>query len=556
MPEYILTVLDTPGIQSYIFGSNRLRENIGASELVRRATEVWPLALLKDKGRSNVAEPNASDPAQRLDGHLRIEDGELDAEVVYIGGGNTVLLFRDKSTAQAFVSRLSRKIIETVPGLRLVAAHVTVNWEEDDLGARVDAAMTRLAQRKQAHPAGTPLLGLSVTAEGRSTGLVATTTNAEHDTSHEGTFPISDAVAGKLEAVEEANRRLRDFRPDDVQRANLDFPLNFDHFGRSAGEMSYLAVVHADGNEMGRFFRHIRQQAQTPREYIEKVREASILVEQAASAALKRLITDLAGAVEYDAERHTDTIRQEFALHENYLPFRPLVFGGDDVTFVCDGRLGLTLAARYLEAFEEETQNRKLNLYACAGIAVVKSHYPFARAYDLSQALTGQAKRYARDQANGDLSALNWHFATGGLLGNLQEIRKREYTVPAGTLTMRPLPLHATGWQSWPAFTSVVETLKEAPEWKGHHNKVIALREILRQGPEATRIFLKELGETLPPLGREQEDKTLQRTGWIGENGAATCGYFDAIEALEYYIPLSLKEGEAKEDKEVQDADV
>jgi hypothetical protein len=25
------------------------------------------------------------------------------------------------------------------------------------------------------------------------------------------------------------------------------------------------------------------------------------------------------------------------------LPFRPLVYGGDDVTFVCDGRLGLVL---------------------------------------------------------------------------------------------------------------------------------------------------------------------------------------------------------------------
>jgi hypothetical protein len=28
------------------------------------------------------------------------------------------------------------------------------------------------------------------------------------------------------------------------------------------------------------------------------------------------------------------------------LPFRPIVFGGDDVTFICDGRLGLSLATQ------------------------------------------------------------------------------------------------------------------------------------------------------------------------------------------------------------------
>ena len=33
-------------------------------------------------------------------------------------------------------------------------------------------------------------------------------------------------------------------------------------------------------------------------------------------------------------------------------PLRPIVFGGDDLTFVCHGRIGLALAARYLQYFE------------------------------------------------------------------------------------------------------------------------------------------------------------------------------------------------------------
>jgi len=36
-----LIVVDTMQIQPYIFGSNRLRENLGASYLVAQATEDW-----------------------------------------------------------------------------------------------------------------------------------------------------------------------------------------------------------------------------------------------------------------------------------------------------------------------------------------------------------------------------------------------------------------------------------------------------------------------------------------------------------------------------------
>ncbi|MEA3395842.1 MAG: hypothetical protein U9R05_00070 [Chloroflexota bacterium] len=549
MPEYTLTVLDTPGIQEYIFGSNRLRENIGASELVRRATETWPLELLRAGWRSNVAHPDAAEPAQRLDTTLRIEDGELDVEVVYIGGGNTVLLFRDKADAKELVTRLSRRLIEYAPGLRLVAAHVPVDWDKGDLGARVDAAMVALSEQKDAYPHGQPQLGLGVTVECRSTGLVATTTNAEHGKpEQEANFPISDAVAGKLETVRAANDRLSAFRPAAVRRAGLEFPLDFDDFGRSEGEMSYLAVVHADGNEMGRFFRKIGKQATDSRDYVRRMRKASIQVEEAASAALQQLILELVGAVEYDTEKKVDTLRKVFALYQDkdkrsYLPFRPLVFGGDDVTFVCDGRLGLTLTARYLELFEAESQRRDLNLYACAGIAVVKTHYPFARAYGLAEELTQRAKKYTRVEEDGNLSALDWHFAAGGLLGSIEEIRAREYEVKEGDLTLRPLPLHRAGWRGWTAFAQVVTAFnQEGGDWYGHRNKVMALREILREGAEATQNFLHGLGRDVELPKLDTENSAWQETGWVGKQ----CGYFDAIEALEFYVPL----------KEVEDADV
>ena len=527
MQTYTLTVLDTPGIQRYIFGSNRLRENIGASELVRRASSLWPLEILHQAGGSNIRNTLNCD----LDKNQHIEDGHLTTEVVYVGGGNTVVLFSDREQAVRFTTRLSRKLLEEAPGLELVAAHVPVDWEKDPLSKKVDEAMQRLAQNRRTHRPSVPLLGLGVTAACQSTGLVATTTNAEHRRPEgEETYPISSEVAAKLETVEAAKSRLHALLPE-IREARYDIPSDFDDFGRSEGEMSYIAVVHADGNGMGQFFREIAARYTSSREYIQGVRSASRCVEEAAQAALRQVGIALLGAVEF-GEGEKPRIRGVVPVQDGKLPFRPIVFGGDDLTFVCDGRLGLTLATCYLEAFEEEMRKVGINMHACAGVAVVKVHYPFARAYQLSEVLARNAKRYVRDNPPDDFSALDWHFAAAGLMGKLDEIRTREYKVTEGTLTSRPLRLqeHRPEWRTWPRFARVIDEFIQG--WGDRWNKVMSLRESLREGPDAVQRFLTAYGEKLPTI--DKDVSSLQETGWSGR----ICGYFDAIEALDFYVPL------------------
>jgi len=105
MRKFTVTVLDTTGIQPYIFGSNRLRENIGASYLVSQATDNWArnaLGMLKDQIHQEVY---AFDPEKHQpDAKPHIEDDELAAELVYAGGGNTVLLFFRQAVCRAVYS--------------------------------------------------------------------------------------------------------------------------------------------------------------------------------------------------------------------------------------------------------------------------------------------------------------------------------------------------------------------------------------------------------------------------------------------------------------------
>jgi hypothetical protein len=234
------------------------------------------------------------------------------------------------------------------------------------------------------------------------------------------------------------------------------------------------------------------------------------------------------------------------------LQIRPIVYGGDDVTFVCDGRLGLSLAALYLKEFEAEKKNIPdgKDLTACAGIAIVKTHYPFARAYQLSEALCSNAKKFMRDEKErlriSDFSAMDWHIAASGLLGSIGDIRKREYRVAEGNLTVRPLYLQSDReWRNWDDFSEVVHNFNTHPDWADSRNKVISLREQLRQGTQKTKQFLQVYGlnkNYLPPFTKASNDD-FHQSGWTDDprKKDRMCGYFDAIEAMEFYMSLKEK---------------
>ena len=80
-----LVLVDTSQIQSFIFGSNRLRENVGASSLVSQATEAWPKKIVENKNPSPL---------------------------IYSGGGNVLLAFDTQNDAENFIRELSKKVME------------------------------------------------------------------------------------------------------------------------------------------------------------------------------------------------------------------------------------------------------------------------------------------------------------------------------------------------------------------------------------------------------------------------------------------------------------
>ena len=518
MAEYRLTLVDTAGIQEYIFGSNNLAQNIGASELVSLATRDWVFEELGDMPHNGIR--RHSGPGWDMVDKSIATHG-LDAEVVYAGGGNAVVLFSDKGKQAEFVKRLTRRVLKDAPGLEVVIESIPLEWEANDLAQKLGALRQVVGSKATRPPASVPLLGLGVTATCDYTALPVYGARRSPDGIEQA---ISRPVACKLDATERGKERLHALLPDDHQ--DYEFVYDFDQFG-TPGESSYIAVIHADGNRMGERFRTLP--ASNNADYARALRTFSQSIQTAAQAALRYTVSTLIGAYE------NGPLGEQVPITDHRLPFRPIVFGGDDVTCVTDGRLGLTLAAIYLQTLMKLSS--KLGdgqpLYSRAGVAIVKTHYPFSRAYQLAEDLAQAAKSAIQRQED---VALDWHYSTSGAIRELDEIRKQEYTSRQGhSLLMRPVRMgtvQEVGWQGWETFLRVTTAFKTDPNWAGRRNKVKALRDALRAGPEAVRQFITnyEIRGGLPAIGMEE----MQKTGW--QTGG--CGYFDAIEAMDLFIDL------------------
>src|SRR5699024_1310584 len=110
-------------------------------------------------------------------------------------------------------------------------------------------------------------------------------------------------------------------------------------------------------------------------------------------------------------------------------PFRPIIAGGDDFTYVCAGRLGVYLTEKLMEFFKEEKVNGE-SLSSCGGIAIVKAKYPFFRAYNLCEQLTGQAKKMVKKNPGGKKNALHFMIAGSGFLAeDYNNLIKEKFTV-------------------------------------------------------------------------------------------------------------------------------
>jgi hypothetical protein len=502
-------LLDTVSIQRYIFSTNNLKENIGASRIVEDIYDshlkevIKGLFVVSDDDYYNAWEENPEEIAILKSSPF---------EIGYIGGGNALLFFKEEEKAKEFIKCWTMRLLIHCPGLIPACAIAKIDF--NDFSRSLKNLFKQLAENKSSFVPQTVIKRHGITAECPNTGYSAEIWCEKLP--EEKKNYISSVSNAKIMAAEEANKKLQEILKDLGFADEFTFTDEIDKLGQTKREESHIAIVHIDGNDMGKRFQSLND--------LVSLRKLSKSVREATLNTFKEMLKKLVEKIE-NGEIEKEGIKLQKEKGKTILPLRPIIIGGDDITFVSEGRLGIWLAKIFLEEFQKQQVSDGKPLSACAGVAITKAKYPFYRGYKLSEDLTRSAKD-GRKKANDNGSWIDFHIAYGGFSGELKEIRENHYKTPLVNLVLRPYKTD-----------DLNELLKGVANLKNNfpRSKILELRSVLYSGENEQKLFLEEI-----------KTRGLQLPGYKEDfNGNEIVvdkktPYFDMIELMEFYPEFAL----------------
>lgn len=547
-----LSVFDVSGIQNYLFKSSKLKENLGASQLVTDLLEKMLPASIKYvcNGSKCITDWQGATEFSIA------KSSSIAAEIVYVGGGNAMVAFSDKNIAVEVTKKLSMEIIKKAPGLEFSAAHLETNFT-DFKSDRKKLLGKKLFIAKNNTIRSNGLLGISITRQCPQTGLPASYPDPDNDKNNKEY--ISSEIYCKRKAAEKA------LFADLIEKKELyRFPLDLEKLGQTRGE-NHIAVIHIDGNNMGACLNDYLNQQNNYSDAVKIMRKFSKQAKKNYRAAFKAVIGRLEDNIKETGGKYY-CAGGNFALNydqENkvYLPIRPILFDGDDITFVTDARIGLSAAELFLKEISSAKiliNNVLRQMSACAGIAIVKTRFPFFRAYRLAEELCGSAKRKAKIIANLDNNSVvgNWldfHIVQSGISTDLGTIRYQQYNVPGMAapkvlkhndgLTLREYNLCWRPWQinskdtdnpyKWGNLKNMFAGLKKWPDSKLKND----LRLAFIAGQAALDIILKEASsrKNKLPVFNAPGSRTDSNSPYAPTR---ITPYYDALELLDFMFEI------------------
>jgi len=268
---------------------------------------------------------------------------------------------------------------------------------------------------------------------------------------------VLEAISPKLTPFQHLSKR---------DRSRDVFPVEFNRIGRSG----YLAVIAADGNNIGDRSKKVREELSTA-DFFEREARGERFFHETRNIVRRALVDALGNTFRL--------IVPKTELPDNFeLPFRLLMVGGDDVLVLCDAVFGPDLLVNYATQIEELAKQRKHELTIGAGMAIVKRSFPFHQTHALAEELIGSAKRLVRDGTSTKLSArstVDWLSVSESWYENIRAVRKRDYVhsyqvgsdEEAIVLSGKPYPITGHGdWtleRLWAMATKSVQENEEVP---------------------------------------------------------------------------------------------
>ena len=376
------------GIQSFIFETSKLREIAGASELIEELC-----------GRKDI-EGLVGDSSDRIEWLLN-------------AAGNIRFTTDDTSVLASVVAEWPKFASTKAPGITVSQAVVrydgtlqSIHFDELENNLRI--------QRNFSPPSDLP--GIMAIERNRRTGKPAISNER-----------IDRETKANLEVRRSSSELMNKLLPEGYPRGIDRFPFEISDI-TGTSDSNWIAVIHADGNDLGKTIRNIGRACSENGVSMGKImREFSSRLE----AITKKSSRIALGSV-FNMEDSENTSKK--------YPVRPVIIGGDDITVICRADLALEFTKKFLEEFrihskedlgifakENMPDSLGNGLSACAGIAFIKDHYPFHYAVDLATSLCDQAKKRAKSlEKEITPSCLMFHKVQSSFVDDYEQIAKRE----------------------------------------------------------------------------------------------------------------------------------
>lgn len=372
-------------IQPFIFETGKLKEIIGASEIVQQ--------ICTERFKNAVGQ------------------GFKDENLIVGAAGKTTYIFDSREECQKVVYDFHKKILEEVPGIKLTQAVVEIEGNIDNKHFRVLEQYLEIQKNLVSSHYG---MGLMVTERSRRTGNPAIDSEKDDD---ETIYIDRNQVAKRNQSPLAGQGLLDSIIGDYILGKNIEPLVDLKNLLKDE-ENGWIAIIHADGNSLGKTIQLIKEQVakDNPDKLQEILKSFSEGLHASTKSAVYKAFEDVI----------KPTLEEEIKINNGkpvFIPFRPVVLGGDDLTLIIRGDLAIYFTEVFLKYFDFYTKNNfshfveKYNinhlidgLSACAGIAFIKSNYPIHYGVDLAEALCKSAKNVAKSlDSSSSPSCLSFH---------------------------------------------------------------------------------------------------------------------------------------------------
>lgn len=481
-----LTILEVSQKQAYIFGSNKVEDNIVHSAVIASCLSPAYIAEVLQEKYDNSR------------------------NLVYSGGGHTILEFSDREAARDAVSILTERIYRDFDGLAVFAK--TIDFQEGRTPQENLKSLTAELEKKKSIRRSS--------FHQVSYGIERVDVNTHKPVSK------NESKAQTEIKKREYSETVKDYTPNGYNPV-----YKFEDLGGEKNKSNFIAVVHIDGNGMGKRVEDLYQLDQMKGDWssVKKcLQEFSDGIDKDFKDAYHEMTEEVAESIRSGSLRGKLNLKKEGG--KLFFPIRRIITAGDDICFVTEGRIGIECARILIEKLrKKENTIDKKKYTACAGVAIVHQKYPFFKAYELSESLCSNAKKSGAKLSEADdgrsVCSIDWHIEFGEIKDSIEELRKDYVADDGEILTCKPYIIAAE--------KNVYDNTEESRRYESFKRKMTA---ILAKEHEIGDGKLKQLRGVMKK-GKVETENFI--TFYKLKDKIRTEPSFDVIELMDTFLSVN-----------------